>query len=183
MQRKIFSIERILKVRINLSKLVTLISLAFGTACMQIMLSPIIAHADRPRSEIEAENIQGAYLTLIFSFFVLVVVFIFAIWKQQANEIDKQRSRTELKRLDKEIAELEAALTPEELHDSRRRSEESQRRIDARVAEDDRKRQEEKQHKEHQEFLRNMEKERITRENKIRDFRNRYGRDPNSWEI
>jgi hypothetical protein len=45
MQRKIFSINRISKVRGDFNKLLALISLALGTACMQIMLSPIFAQA------------------------------------------------------------------------------------------------------------------------------------------
>jgi hypothetical protein len=40
MRRKIFSINRIPKFRSNLNKLVALTSLAFGTACIQIMMSP-----------------------------------------------------------------------------------------------------------------------------------------------
>jgi hypothetical protein len=177
--KKIFSVDHIPKVRINLNKLVTLISLAFGAACMQIILSPIVAHADRPRSEIEAENIQGAYLTLIFSFFVLVVVFIFAIWKQQAND-------STIRRKEEQTMDYYASLSLEEkqkfINEEMREIERLERlgREDGQMAEQYKQRD---QYKEHQEFLGKMEKERIERENKIRDFRNRYGREPNSWEI
>jgi flagellar biosynthesis/type III secretory pathway M-ring protein FliF/YscJ len=174
MRRKFFSVNRIPKFGINLNKLIALISLAFGTACIQIMLSPIVARAEKSRAEVAEEN--SAFLTL-FSIIAVLLLVIFSIWSHLAKEdrerndpvnraINSVNSNPNLSQEEKTALHLKILQNAEE-HAGR-------------MAEIYRQRD---QNKENQELLVKIEKERIERDNKIRDFRNRHGREPNSWEI
>jgi hypothetical protein len=68
----------------------------------------------------------------------------------------EQKREQEKKKLKMEIAELEGKIEIEEIKE---------------------------RHQEQLGLITKIERERIQRENKIRDFRNRTGREPNSWEI
>jgi hypothetical protein len=129
MQRKIFSINRISKVRGDFNKSLALISLALGTACMQIMLSPTVAQASDSRISPESTATSDAFfnglfgwISTIFTIFLCSIP-VFLILGVLVGSIGTGNN--------KELTEVQ----------------------------------------------------RFARENKIRDFKNRYGREPNSWEI
>jgi hypothetical protein len=181
MQRKIFSINRISKVRGDFNKLLALISLALGTACMQIMLSQIVAHASDSRISPESAATSDAFfggIGTVFTYFLYSIPFVL-IFLGIMNTVNDSATK---RKTEQEMAYY-ASLSPEEkqeFNDKKMRKIERLGREADQMAEQCRQRD---QYKEHQEFLRKMEEERVARENKIRDFKNRYGREPNSWDL
>jgi sugar-specific transcriptional regulator TrmB len=90
-------------------------------------------------------------------------------------EIDEARKKERKERYD--------ALSPEDQRELDRRNREFERELEHTLQEINQEKQRKEQHKEHQHLIVKMEQDRIMRENKIRDFRNRHGREPSSWEI
>jgi hypothetical protein len=99
------------------------------------------------------------------------------------NKKDRKRKILE-NHLEEEKRKLQAMIT----HNLQRDQEREQRKkeLNIEIAELEGKLEIEEAKERHQEqlsLIAKIEKERIQRDNKIRDFRNRTGREPNSWEI
>jgi hypothetical protein len=166
MQRKIFSVDRIPQVKNTLGKLAASLFLFIGTVSIQIIFTPSIVNAAQAISEEQREHDTRVGWVIMASFIVVPILWCLISTMFKAKE-------------DREGMQRFQSLSPEQQM-------REINRLEREVAQEDRmaeQRRQHNQHRDHQEFLRNLEKERIARENKIRDFRIRHGREPNSWEI
>jgi hypothetical protein len=193
MQRNILPLHpRISQVKSKLSKIATFSSLVIGIAYAQILLSPLASLAQSTSSA--SDHPVGDFLAWIFLNCLkwLIIVFVFTailawtlMWIQDTfYKLFGIKSQYEIEEADrKEWQERYDALSPEDQRELDRSRREFKRELDHGLQEINREKQRKEQHKEHQQLIVKMEQDRIMRENKIRDFRNRHGREPSSWEI
>jgi hypothetical protein len=173
MQRKIFSVNpRIPQVTNKLGKLITFLFLFVTTVCTHIIFTANAASAD-DRVLSPEENQRGIAIFCLVFVGIPVAVIVISLLAAGANG-------QESKKREEQYMAYYASLSPEEKQRERAKTEQDIANISAQIAQIE---HQEKQQNDHQKFPREMEEERVARENKIRDFRNRRGREPNSWEI